>query len=603
MVCSVSAQTLLQQRYLIQQSINSQAGYQSYLAIDLQTHRRCMIRALSWSHCNASEAIRQMRLRIQREVLVLYQIRHPQISQLLAVFEERQHLFFVQEFIPGQSLHDWLHLRQQWGERFSEADIIHVLRQLLPVLAHLHEHGVAHGNISLASVMVRSPQDIALSILEKSVASIAWEKVDLSLLPNFTQVKALASQWAEAPNTEVAGVPGAIASPLLYSLEDAIAADIQSLAAMCLVMLAGPHLAAQAPEQIRTQINKILEPVGDRLGAILGTMISVNAPRLTAKDVLNQLETMPLSPASTPSKVPLKTAATVQLPFSDQSSMRQTAQPTIRQPQNQPVATEHRGLAASARKSTSELVADPHSLVAQVRALVQHATRKRLPAQRTVNRLNQSPRPQTTRLDHAHQGPFHISTQLSWMQIGVGALVVGLVGIPSLHRLIDRTFFDNDVWISGTRVARSEVAQIMALTTTRPNSPNEPWGESSTGGGVAFDNPLRSMSVDQLSRELEQAQPIDFAAHASAIAFVDDIQDGSPHLYTLQIDTPTQITLALESAEATATVLQLTPNRIEAIAQDTQQWSGAVLPGGQYIVQVNGTGAYLLNVTQTSANP
>jgi serine/threonine-protein kinase len=582
MVCSGSTQTPLHQRYLLQQAIHCNAGYQSYLAVDLQTHRRCVIRSLLLVLDNASEALRQMRLQIQREVLVFYQIRHPKLSQLLAVFEEQQHLFFVQEFIPGQTLQDWLHLRQQWGEQFSEADIIHVLQQVLPVLAHIHERGVVHGNLSLDSIIGRSPHDLALNVIEKSVVKIAWDAVDLSLVFDFTRIKALASQLTEASDaTERKTLP------VYKSLDEAIAQDIRALAGVCLTLLTGKEVVLPTNEHPGNDIDTVLASVGDRLGSVLRSMILANTSRSTVSDILNQLQTVTVNPAGAVSSVQSPAVANVQLPFYGQPTMQGAS--TI---QSQSASDEHH------KQPQSKFASVPSTPLAQVKSFIQHTTIKRKATRRATHDIHRRSASQATRPpSRSDQRHTRTVAQLSWMQIGLGVLVVGLIGIPSLYRSLEGGFGDNEVWISGTRVSRSEADQILALTMAKSDGAEDAQGELSTGGGVA--SMEARYAANDLLHEFTQAQPIDFSPQASAIALVEQLQDDSPRLYSLEVDRPTQITLDLEGIDATATVLQVTATRIEAIARNTQTWSGAMTPGNQYILQVSGSGSFVMNITKS----
>lgn len=89
----------------------------------------------------------------QREAEILYQISHPQIPQFRASFEQDQRLFLVQDHIEGLTYREIL--EQRPGQAFSETEIRAFLGQLLPVLAHIHNKGIIHRDISPDNIILR----------------------------------------------------------------------------------------------------------------------------------------------------------------------------------------------------------------------------------------------------------------------------------------------------------------------------------------------------------------------------------------------------------------------------------------------------------------
>lgn len=68
---------------------------------------------------------------------------HPQIPQLLDFFEEDNEFYLVQEYIGGQSLEDEI---KELGH-FSDADVIALLEDVLPVLQFIHDNHVVHRDL------------------------------------------------------------------------------------------------------------------------------------------------------------------------------------------------------------------------------------------------------------------------------------------------------------------------------------------------------------------------------------------------------------------------------------------------------------------------
>lgn len=94
--------------------------------------------------------------------------KHPQIPQLLAHFQQDNHLYIVQDFIDGQNL------AQELAEcgAFPEAGIYHLLRDLLPVLHFIHQGKVIHRDIKPDNI-IRRQCDRKLVLVDFGAAKYA----------------------------------------------------------------------------------------------------------------------------------------------------------------------------------------------------------------------------------------------------------------------------------------------------------------------------------------------------------------------------------------------------------------------------------------------
>ncbi|HAJ60425.1 MAG TPA: serine/threonine protein kinase, partial [Cyanobacteria bacterium UBA8543] len=68
---------------------------------------------------------------------------HDQIPQLLAYFEEGEEFYLVEELIIGHPLSEEMPLVIS----LPEANVIAILRDVLPVLGFVHSQGVIHRDI------------------------------------------------------------------------------------------------------------------------------------------------------------------------------------------------------------------------------------------------------------------------------------------------------------------------------------------------------------------------------------------------------------------------------------------------------------------------
>ncbi|TVQ21117.1 MAG: serine/threonine protein kinase [Leptolyngbya sp. DLM2.Bin15] len=92
---------------------------------------------------------------------------HPQIPHLLAHFSEDRYHYLVQSFVDGQTLEQEV---AQSGP-FTEAQIRHVLGDLLPVLAFIHQAQVIHRDIKPANI-IRRRSDRQLVLVDFGAAKL-----------------------------------------------------------------------------------------------------------------------------------------------------------------------------------------------------------------------------------------------------------------------------------------------------------------------------------------------------------------------------------------------------------------------------------------------
>lgn len=160
----------------------------------------------------------------QREASILYQIQHPQVPQFRATFEQDQRLFLIQDYVEGKTYHTLLDERKVAGQTFSEAEVLKLLRQLLPVLAHIHNRGIIHRDIS--------PDNI---ILRESDAK--------PVLIDFGVVKELATRFqspdANYPQPTTVGKLGYAPSEQIQTGRAYPSSDLYALAVTSVVLLTG----------------------------------------------------------------------------------------------------------------------------------------------------------------------------------------------------------------------------------------------------------------------------------------------------------------------------------------------------------------------------
>ena len=154
MQAPITVGSILQNRYRIIQ-ILGQGGFGStYLAEDQRRfHELCAIKELI--SATEAEAWEKAQALFQQEAGILYQIEHSQVPKFRERFAQDQRLFLVEDYVAGKAYRTLLSERLAAGQTFSEAEVLQLIRSLLPVLEHIHGRGIIHRDISPENIILR----------------------------------------------------------------------------------------------------------------------------------------------------------------------------------------------------------------------------------------------------------------------------------------------------------------------------------------------------------------------------------------------------------------------------------------------------------------
>ncbi|WP_141211861.1 protein kinase [Pseudanabaena sp. SR411] len=144
---------LLSGRYKVQRILGAGGFGQTFVAEDTQRPNNpvCVVKQLKPASNDPSflETARRM-FRSEGEVLEKLG-ENPQIPRLLANFEQDQEFYLVQEYIDGQTLSAEL----QIGKKWTENQVVDLLKQILSVLAFVHQNGVIHRDVKPDNIIRR----------------------------------------------------------------------------------------------------------------------------------------------------------------------------------------------------------------------------------------------------------------------------------------------------------------------------------------------------------------------------------------------------------------------------------------------------------------
>jgi tetratricopeptide (TPR) repeat protein len=154
---------LLDRRYRVVQILSSGAFAQTYLAADTRRpgHPQCVVKQLR--HLNNNSAVIKTAHRLfKQEAEILEKLgKHNQIPFLLAYFEEGNHFYLVEEYVPGSPLNKELLPGVPW----MEERVIAMLEDILDILVFVHDNGVIHRDVN-PSNLIRRQADNKLVLID-----------------------------------------------------------------------------------------------------------------------------------------------------------------------------------------------------------------------------------------------------------------------------------------------------------------------------------------------------------------------------------------------------------------------------------------------------
>lgn len=193
---------LLGGRYKVLQQLGAGGFGQTFLAEDLhlpgQPH--CVVKRLQ-PQFSDPVALQTAKRLFDTEAQTLYALgSHDQIPKLLAHFEQEHEFYLVQELIVGHSLTSEVRDGHSW----SEAQVVGLLRDILNVLAFVHQQNVIHRDIKPAN-LIRRHADGKIVLIDFGAVKQATTKL-LQTASCSVQTIAIGTP-GYMPNEQLAGSP------------------------------------------------------------------------------------------------------------------------------------------------------------------------------------------------------------------------------------------------------------------------------------------------------------------------------------------------------------------------------------------------------------
>jgi len=152
---------ILASRYRIVQQLGHGGFGRTYLAEDLHRfNERCVLKQFAPQEQSTSH-LEKAKTLFAREASALYQLKHPQLPGFREFFTadlgNTSGWFLAQDYVEGKTYSDL-------PKPLSEAEVVMLICNLLPVLTYIHAQGTIHRDISPDNLILRSSDRLPVLI-------------------------------------------------------------------------------------------------------------------------------------------------------------------------------------------------------------------------------------------------------------------------------------------------------------------------------------------------------------------------------------------------------------------------------------------------------
>ncbi len=130
-----------------------------YEGLDPSLNRRVAIKTILKNAAIDAETARMYSAQFAREAQAAGRLNHPNIVQVHDFAEEGEIAYLVMEYIQGRELRSFFEAR----EKFTPAEVVRIMGELLDALDFAHEAGVIHRDVKPANVMMDAQLRVKLA--------------------------------------------------------------------------------------------------------------------------------------------------------------------------------------------------------------------------------------------------------------------------------------------------------------------------------------------------------------------------------------------------------------------------------------------------------
>ena len=190
-------------RYKIISQLGVGGFGRTFLAEDLHLpgHPRCVVKQLK-PQIRSDDTLQMARRCFNTEAQVLYQLGiHDRIPRLLAHFEDNQEFYLAQEYIEGLPLTKEL----MEGKYWSENQVLFFLKEVLEVLAFVHQRQVIHRDLKPSNLIRRASDHRIVLIDFGAVKQVGVQTIEPE--EGMTNLTISIGTQGYMPNEQLAGRP------------------------------------------------------------------------------------------------------------------------------------------------------------------------------------------------------------------------------------------------------------------------------------------------------------------------------------------------------------------------------------------------------------
>ncbi|KEO83596.1 hypothetical protein EL26_09290 [Tumebacillus flagellatus] len=157
---------VLGKRYVIEKCLGMGSYGISYLCRDLQSGTRRVLKQVRPTRRHGAKGYPIF----EYETSILEGLDHPAIPKLYDRFQHRGHWFFAMEYMEGVNLEDAIFAEEL---KFTERESLQMIRDLLDVVAYVHERKIVHRDVRIPNVIL---QDGRLKLIDFGLARRLGDK-------------------------------------------------------------------------------------------------------------------------------------------------------------------------------------------------------------------------------------------------------------------------------------------------------------------------------------------------------------------------------------------------------------------------------------------
>ncbi|KAG9042646.1 hypothetical protein FS837_010597, partial [Tulasnella sp. UAMH 9824] len=142
-----------------------------YAAVKIVSKHALVNSRMSMAHAGEEED--KILLAIEREIVIMKLIDHPNVLSLYDVWETKSELYLVMEYVQGGELFDYLVQRG----RLPFAEAVHYFQQIINAVDYCHRFNIAHRDLKPENLLLDKERNIKVA----DFGMAAWEGGDAML--------------------------------------------------------------------------------------------------------------------------------------------------------------------------------------------------------------------------------------------------------------------------------------------------------------------------------------------------------------------------------------------------------------------------------------